>query len=187
MQIIRSIACFLFNVLLILFMSSCGGGGGDAPPPPPTATTAAATGISLHTATLNGTVNPHAQATNAWLEWGTDNALASPTLTAAQPIGAGTTAVTVSATITGLTLGTTYYYRVAATNASGTKKGAIVSCTTALTNSQPSVPTEPPPYVTISHGSLQRNGIQTSRCKPTELEDAAGSQLTAIPSPPTQR
>ncbi len=66
-----------------------GGGGGSSPPPPPTTTTAAATGISLHTATLNGTVNPHAQATNAWFEWGTDNALASPTLTTAQAIGAG--------------------------------------------------------------------------------------------------
>ena len=111
--------------LLIPFLSpGCGGGGGsdgNNQPPPPTTTTAAATGISLHIATLDGIVNPHAQATNAWFEWGTDNALVNPTLTAAQAIGAGSTDNSVTAPITGLALGTTYYYRVVATNAAGTQ------------------------------------------------------------------
>ena len=166
MQIIRSIACFLFNALLIFFMSACGGGGGDAPPPPPTATTGTATGISRHAATLNGTVNPHAQATNAWFEWGTDNALAFPTSTTAQAIGAGSAENSVSASIMGLTLGTTYFYRVAATNASGTQKAAIASFTTALPNSPPSVTTDPATSVTISgavlNGTVSPNELATS-------------------------
>ena len=168
MRIIRGLACFLFYGLLILFFSACGGGGGgeDSPPHPPTATTTAATEISLHTATLNGTVNPHAQVTNAWLEWGTDNALASPAVTAAQAIGAGTTDQSVGATITGLTLGTTYYYRIAAANASGTQKGTIASFTTALPNSPPSLTTDAATSVTVSgavlNGTVSPNELDTT-------------------------
>jgi lysophospholipase L1-like esterase len=111
-------------------------------------------------------VNPHAQATNAWLEWGTDNALASPTVTAAQAIGAGTTDQSVGATITGLTLGTTYYYRIAATNASGTQKGTIASFTTALPNSPPSLTTDAATSVTVSgavlNGTVSPNELDTT-------------------------
>jgi hypothetical protein len=163
----RNTVFLVLSLLTAFFLSACGGGGGsDAPPPPPTATTVAATGITLHAATINGTVNPQAQATNAWLEWGTDNALASPTLTTAQAIGAGATDQAVSASLTGLALGTTYYYRVAATNASGAQKGTIASFTTALPNSPPSVTTEAATSVTISsatlNGTVSPNELATS-------------------------
>src|SRR5512140_702019 len=111
MQIRRKTGFFALFLITAFTLFACGGGGGENAPPPPTATTEAATGISLHSAVLNGIVNPEAQATNAWLEWGTDNTLSAPTLTAPQAIGAGTTDQTVSATVTGLALGTTYYYR----------------------------------------------------------------------------
>ncbi len=112
-------------------------------------------------------MNPNAQATTALFEWGTDNALASPTLTAAQPVGAGSADNSVSATITGLTLGTTYYYRVSATNASGTQKGAIASFTTALPNSPPTVTTNAATSVTISSATLNGTVI------PNELATSA--------------
>ena len=125
MRFHRTVGFLLLGLFTAFYLSACGGGGGgsSAPPPAPTTTTVAATGVSLHVATLNGTVNPHAQDTNAWFEWGTDSTLAAPTLTSTQAIGAGSADNSVSAGLSGLTLGTTYYYRVAASNASGTKKG----------------------------------------------------------------
>ena len=167
MRFRRNTGFLVLSLLTAFFLSACGGGGGDSsPPPPPTSTTAAATGISLHVATLNGTVNPNGQATNAWFEWGTDNALASPTLTTAQAIGAGSTDSSVSASITGLTMGTTYYYRVAATNASGTQKGTIASFTTALPNTAPAVTTNAATSVTISgavlNGTVNPNELSTT-------------------------
>ena len=183
----RTAGLLVLSLLTVFFLSACGGGGGgDAPPPPPMAATAAAAGITVHTAILKGTVNPHAQATNAWLEWGTDNTLSSPTLTPAQAIGAGTTDQLISATITGLTLGTTYYYRVAATNASGTQKGAIASFTTALPNSPPAVTTNAATSVTISgavlNGTVSPNELATTAV----FEWGTDSSLATYTSSPVQ-
>ena len=179
-------ALFLFILLLSL---GCGGGGGSGennPPPSPTTTTAAATGISLHIATLNGTVNPHAQATNAWFEWGMDNALVNPTLTTAQAIGAGSADNSVTAPITGLTLGTTYFYRVAATNASGTQKGAVTSFTTALPNSPPSVITNAATSVAISGGVLNGTVNPNELATTAVFEWGTDSNLTSFTSTTTQ-
>ena len=158
----------VMSLFAAFFLSACGGGGGgsSSPPPPPTVTTSAATAVTLHTATLNGIVNPHAQATNAWFEWGTDNTLATPTLTAAQAIGAGSADNSVSAAITGLTFGTTYYYRVVAMNASGTENGAIMSFATGAPNSAPTVTTDNASSVTISgavlNGTVNPNELATT-------------------------
>ena len=51
-------AGFLFLIPLFL-LYSCGGGD-ESTPPPPTVTTTPATGITIHSAILNGTVNPNA-------------------------------------------------------------------------------------------------------------------------------
>ena len=163
-RIQRGLTCLILP-LLTLALYSCGGGGGGTPPPPSVTTSAAAT-VTLHTATLNGVVNPHAQATNALFEWGTDNTLVTPTLTTAQAVGAGSADVSVSAPITGLTFGTTYYFRVSATNASGTQKGAIVSFATGTPNSAPTVTTDNASSVTISgavlNGSVNPNDLATT-------------------------
>ena len=179
-------ALFLF---ILLLSPGCGGGGGSGennPPPSPTTTTAAATGISLHIATLNGTVNPHAQATNAWFEWGMDNTLVNPTLTTAQAIGAGSADNSVTAPITGLTLGTTYFYRVAATNASGTQKGAVTSFTTALPNSPPSVITNAATSVAISGGVLNGTVNPNELATTAVFEWGTDSNLTSFTSTTTQ-
>ena len=93
----------------------------------PAGTTLAATSVGATTATLNGNVTANGLATNAWFEWGTDPSLASSTSTSSQPIGSGTTSVLVNAALTGLSTGTTYYYRVAASNSSGTTRGSIAN------------------------------------------------------------
>ena len=186
-----------FLLLTPLFLIySCGGGDeSTTTPPPPTVTTTPATEITVHTASLNGTVNPNAQATTAVFEWGTDSALASPTTTTPQDIGAGTTDQPVNVTITGLTSGTTYYYRVAATNASGTKQGTIANFTTALPNSPPEVTTDAATSVTISeavlNGTVNPNelattayfeyGIDATLASPTStLDQPIGAGTTSV-------
>jgi phosphodiesterase/alkaline phosphatase D-like protein len=104
--------------------SSAGGTvvGGDA-----TFTTAAvpapgvATGTASAartTATLTGTVNPRGYATSYHFDYGTSTGYGHST--ASHSAGAGTAAVAESAALSGLTPGTTYHYRLVATNAGGT-------------------------------------------------------------------
>jgi hypothetical protein len=97
-------------------------------PSPPTATTEAATAVTTTTATLNASVNPEGSATTVTFVYGTDPTLATgTTTTAAQAIGGGTSTIAVTAALTGLEPGTTYYEQVVATSAEGTTHGAIVS------------------------------------------------------------
>jgi lysophospholipase L1-like esterase/phosphodiesterase/alkaline phosphatase D-like protein len=111
-------------------------------------------------------VNPHAQATNGWFEWGLDNTLATPALTTQLAVGAGSSDNTVSTAITGLTFGTTYYYRAVGLNASGTTKGAIVSFSTGTPNSAPTVTTDSSSSVTLSgavlNGSVNPNELAST-------------------------
>ncbi len=73
------------------------------------ATTGNATSITTNSAVLNGVVNV-SNPNSAWLfQYGTTTAYGK--LTKAQPVGAGVTAV--SATVTGLTKGKVYHFRLA--------------------------------------------------------------------------
>ncbi len=96
----------------------------------PTVTTNAATAITAIGGTVNGGVNPNGAATTAWFEWGTDPALATFTSTTSQSLGSGTSSQSVSAVLSGLTSGTPYYFRVAASSAAGTSKGSILGFNT---------------------------------------------------------
>ena len=87
----------------------------------PTSVTGSASPVSLTSVVLNGTVNPNGLPTTAWFEYGALDTY--PPATAAQSVGAGTTPVTVSATVSGLICGSGYWFRVAATNDSGTLYG----------------------------------------------------------------
>jgi N-acetylneuraminic acid mutarotase len=96
----------------------------------PFVTTLAATSVGVTTAELNGIVTPNGLGTTTWFEYGTDSTLASSTSTTSQSVGSGTTSLSVNAVLAGLTNGTTYYYRLAASNSTGTTKGDIASVTT---------------------------------------------------------
>jgi hypothetical protein len=98
------------------------------PTPAPTATTQAATAITSTGATLSASVNPEGSTTTVMFVYGTRSALSSGTTTSSgQSIGDGSAAVSVTAALTGLTAGTTYYYEVVATSAGGTTDGSILS------------------------------------------------------------
>ena len=97
--------------------------------PLPTATTEAATGIGSTGATLNGTVNANADHTTVTFEYGPTPAYGT-TVTADQSPVTGSTNTAVTAAVTNLSVNTTYHYRVAAQNASGTAYGADITFTT---------------------------------------------------------
>jgi hypothetical protein len=109
----------------------------------PWVSSAAATGLDVSAATLNGTVNPAGAATNWWFEWGTTGAYGSQT--AVTSAGAGGGDVPVSAGLTGLTAGTTYHYRLVASNALGTATSADRTFATLLTPAPPPPPPPSPP------------------------------------------
>ena len=130
---------------------------------PPTVSTSAANPVSNDNAVMNGTVNPRGLTTDAWFEWGTDPNLNGYTTTAKQAKGSGAAPTSISQTLTGLTPGTTYYFRVVAQNTVGTSKGTIVSFTAsqiplATTNIATSVTST----AATLNGSVNPNGLQTN-------------------------
>ena len=162
----RNPAKAFLSVLLILFLSACGGGGGsNAPPPAPSATTLDANPVSNDNAVLNGDVNPHGLATTAWFEYAQNPSLSNPMRTDEQAVGSGTTTLTVLATIDNLTAGTTYYYRVVASNSAGTSFGGIDSLTAALL---------PPVVVTKAAGPISNdNAVLNGEVNPKGLPTSA--------------
>ncbi len=87
----------------------------------PSVVTGAVSAVSPTTATLTGTVNPNGAATTWHFEYGKTTSYG--TSTAATSAGAGTANIQVSANLTGLSPGTTYYYQLVATSAGGTTPG----------------------------------------------------------------
>jgi hypothetical protein len=86
-------------------------------PHAPSATTGSASSVAQTSATLNATVNPNGEeVTECRLEYGTTIPYALSASCSPHP-GSGTSPVTVSAPITGLTANTTYHFRVVAVGA----------------------------------------------------------------------
>jgi len=134
-----------------------------SPGSPPAVTTIAATSVGATGATLNGSVIPNGLATDAWFEWGTDPTLASCSTTGIQAVGSGTASQTINQVLTGLTTGTIYYYRVAASNKSGTSKGTVLGF---LPGAAPTVTTLAATSVGNSgatlNGNVNPNGLPTN-------------------------
>lgn len=103
----------------------------------PGATTRPATSVTVNSAVLNGNVNPRGAATTVYFAYGRTSALGSRTPN--QPVGNGTTAIPVSAPLTGLTPNTRYHFRLVAVG-DGTARGGR---RTFRTRPQPLVVPEP--------------------------------------------
>jgi CSLREA domain-containing protein len=118
--------------------TACDSGAYEASAPGVAA--ADATEITTVGAKLNGTVNPNGRATSAHFEFGPTADYGSSTTD--QVVGSSVAAGAVSSAITGLTPGTTYHYRIVATNADGTSTSADHTFTTG-TNPPPKDTTPP--------------------------------------------
>ena len=96
----------------------------------PTVALLPASAITKAGATLSASVTPNAGSAGAGFEFGTT--LAYGSTTALQNVAGGLKPLTVSATLTGLTAGMTYHYRLVGTSPDGTTRSADATFTTAF-------------------------------------------------------
>jgi lysophospholipase L1-like esterase len=154
----------------------------------PGAATGQASDVTGVGAVLNGTVNPNGLSTNAWFEWGEEQDLASFSTTAVQPMGVGVTGQPLNAALSGLSAGTTYYFRVAAENTAGSANGTISSFTPAFL---PTVTTDPADSITVTepsagatfHGMVNPNGVATNAWFKYGTDPSLGSYSSTPPRP----
>ncbi|HWS15612.1 MAG TPA: hypothetical protein VN450_05395, partial [Candidatus Methylomirabilis sp.] len=152
---------------MLILIIGCSGGGvnttGSPPIPTPNVSTLPATSVSATGATLNGNVTSNDLAATVWFEWGMDPSLAIYDPTTPQSAGSGTAGQVFSVSLTSLTGGTVYYYRVAASNSAGTSRGTIGSFIPGLL---PSATTLLANSVTTTgmtmNGYATPNGLETS-------------------------
>jgi len=119
----------------------------------PSVTTLAASSVGASTATLNGTVDPNGLATTYHFEYGTSTSYGSQSPAVDASAGSGSSPVPVSTSLSGLTPGTTYHFRLVATNTTGTADGADQTFTT---GAAPVVATQAATLITA--GGAQLNG-----------------------------
>jgi trimeric autotransporter adhesin len=150
--------------------------------PPPTVTTTAATGLAQDGAVLNGIVNANVSTTAVSFEYGLTDSYGSM-VSATPGIVTGNTDTPVSAAISGLTVNTTYHYRVVGTNSAGSAYGEDLTFTTL--SAPPVVVTLPATNVLIS--TAQLNGTVTANNQTTTVSFewgetiAYGNVVNAIP------
>lgn len=111
--------------------------------PQVTALTLPAQGVGANTGVLHGTVNPNGEPdTMAVFEWGTSPSALSNT-TPPFAVGSGTDPVPVQATISGLTKGTVYYFRVRGDHPPfAAQRGEVLNFAT-ISNNAPGVISQP--------------------------------------------
>jgi uncharacterized repeat protein (TIGR02543 family) len=95
----------------------------------PTVTTFAPVSVAATLAYISGEVVPNGLSTTYWFEWGTSSTLSTYSSTPTSQANANANYVRQTRQLSGLSAGTTYYYRIAASNSAGTSKGTIVSFT----------------------------------------------------------
>jgi phosphodiesterase/alkaline phosphatase D-like protein/outer membrane protein OmpA-like peptidoglycan-associated protein len=114
----------------------------------PTVTSLSAQSISDTSATLRGTINPGNATTNFYFCYSTVQSLVGCTQTSTGVLNAGTADLSVSVSVTNLTPGTTYYYKVVAWNAASGQsviEGSRLNLATTSPTVAPAPVTPPPP------------------------------------------
>ena len=96
----------------------------------PSSSTSDATSITTSSAVLNGTANPGYIATTTTFTYGTSSDLSGGATSVAGTSLSGSTSQATSASLSGLSPATKYFFRVSSTNAEGSALGEIRSFTT---------------------------------------------------------
>jgi hypothetical protein len=137
------------------------------------ATTGVATSVTSTGATVNGTVNPNGEATTYAFQWGLTTSYGSEAPLPQVSAGSGSTDTPESLDLGGLVSGTTYHFRVIASNASGVATGADETFTTAGSPPAPAtVTTASASNVTATSAVL--NGSVVPGATPTTCSFAYG-------------
>jgi phosphodiesterase/alkaline phosphatase D-like protein len=148
---------------------------------PPNVLTFAATNLGVDSATLNGSVHPNGGTATVTFQYGTTTAYGT-TVTADQSPVSGNVAYNVSKTITGLSSGTTYHYRVVGTNAGGTSYGADITFT--LSAAAPTAVTDPATAIGSNtatlNGTVNANGLPTTVTFEYGLDTSYGRTKVAV-------
>jgi hypothetical protein len=139
---------------------------------PPVVSNVGAVGVEDTSARLVGTIDPRNSATGYVFEYGTTPALGSATTPV--NIGGGTNPVIVSRTVTGLSPNTTYYFRLAATNLSGTTYNGLK---TLNTRSDPSPPPDHRAYEMVSPSEKSGGGALSGGKLVTVAENGQAIQF----------
>jgi hypothetical protein len=100
-----------------------------AQPTAPSAVTDEASAVQQEQAYLTGRVNPNGKATSCQFDYGPTAAVGS-TVPCAEAPGSGEQGAGANGLVTGLSPGTTYYFRLVATNSAGTTVGNLQTLTT---------------------------------------------------------
>jgi hypothetical protein len=98
--------------------------------PAPTVATGGSEGVTVNQATLSGTIDPHGWNTEYLFEYGTTTAYGADWPTVLVDMGALEGPQPVVANVLSLQPGTTYHYRLVATNGGGTSYGPDMTFTT---------------------------------------------------------
>ena len=120
---------------------------------PPSVITVGVNAIAATSANVVGSINPNGLATTWWVVYGTSLPFSPGSSTASASLGAGTTPQTVTASLTGLTTGLTYYFVIVGSSAAGQEYGAVDSFVPAVPISPSGQPVVPfgQSQVTIPH------------------------------------
>jgi hypothetical protein len=136
----------------------------------PSATTGPALSVATSSANVTGSLNPNGQSTTYSFQFGTTTGYGFQTNP--QSAGSGSEDQVVSRILTGLRPGTTYHYRLIATNASGTTVGTDLTFTTL--GAPPPAPKSPPPTATTrsaiavgTHSAIVRGTVNPKGSKTT--------------------
>ena len=123
------------------------------------------TALGYHSATITGSLNPNGSDTHYYFEYGltTSYGTDSPAYPG-NPAGIGTSPVSENASLSGLKAGTTYHYRLVASNYIGTTAGADHEFKTPIP--PPTVTSESPTNIGDTsanlNGSVNPNGFATT-------------------------
>jgi plastocyanin len=150
----------------------------------PTVTAEAAGPVTEREATLKGTVNPNGKTTEYFFKWGTTEAYGEKT--SVTSVGAGTTGVAATATLSGLVPATTYHFRLIATNEKGPAEGPDQTFTTVSPPGPPSATTGVASSIgetaATLKGTVNPDGRHTEYFFEWGATEAYGQVTTAVPS-----
>ena len=157
----------------------------DTVPLDPTVSTEAATSVGLTSATLHGIVDGNDTSPATSFEYATNAAFTgSATATATPSPVTGTSATAISATLSGLASGTTYYYRAKA----GSQTGSTLTFNTTEVVATPTAVTEPASGI-IKSGStytVTLNGVVDANQTATSIYFRYSSTSSTLTSGTTE-